>query len=211
MSSDVEMDAPNNNLAYDPDQDPDEKRDVRKKYRAMQKSTEGVSIDPKKDNLTSNRATDQRTQPKDYSAEELTAQVHAADALFDKGAFPLEPSISVFDSKTTLFAVKNPQEATLDSHVLLNMSNTTAAKARAMKSGQGAFDIDDFVSKLITFMGGRKTLDEHLPDESDVEEANDGDSPLDWEKIGRKALAKSRRVPAMDFMSASMLGPDATS
>lgn len=80
------------------------------------------------------------------------------------------------------------------------MSNTAAAKARAMKSGQGAFDMDDFISKLITFMGGRKTMDE-IEDESDVDEAaDDGDAPLDWERIGRKALAKSRRVPVMDFM-----------
>ena len=88
----------------------------------------------------------------------------------------------------------------MDSHVLLGYTHTAAAKARAMKSGQGAFDIDDFVSKLITFMGGRKPLDEKLPDESDAEEVDDGDAPLDWEKIGRKALAKSRRVPVMDFM-----------
>jgi hypothetical protein len=72
-----------------------------------------------------------------------------------------------------------------------------------MKSGQGGFDVDDFVSKLITFMGGRKPLDENLPDESDVEEVDDGDAPLDWDKIGRKALAKSRRVPVMDFMQAN--------
>lgn len=44
-SSDVEMDAgPHiNDLAYDPDQDPEEKRDVRKKYRAIQKTTDGTS------------------------------------------------------------------------------------------------------------------------------------------------------------------------
>ena len=66
-----------------------------------------------------------------------------------------------------------------------------------MKSGTGAFDVDDFVSKLITFMGGRKTLEDQLPDDSDAE---DGDAPLDWERIGRKALAKSRRVPVLDFM-----------
>ena len=88
----------------------------------------------------------------------------------------------------------------MDSVVLLGYTHDAAARARAMKSGQGAFDTDDFVSKLITFMGGRKPLDEKLPDESDVEQADDGDAPLDWEKIGRKALAKSRRVPVMDFM-----------
>ena len=89
-----------------------------------------------------------------------------------------------------------------------------AAKARAMKAGAGAFDIDDFVSKLITFMGGRRggggagpkdgrdrqadaDYDEDVDDEEDDDE---DDEPLNWERIGRKALAKSRRIPVMDFM-----------
>jgi hypothetical protein len=87
-----------------------------------------------------------------------------------------------------------------------------AAKARAMKAGAGGFDIDDFVSKLITFMGGRRggggpkdrgerqadaDYDEDVDDEEDDDE---GDEPLNWERIGRKALAKSRRIPVMDFM-----------
>jgi len=94
-----------------------------------------------------------------------------------------------------------------------------AAKARAMKAGAGAFDIDDFVSKLITFMGGRRggggggagPKDRDRPSQADAdydedvddEEDDEDDEPLDWERIGRKALAKSRRIPVMDFM----LGP----
>ena len=72
-----------------------------------------------------------------------------------------------------------------------------ATKARAMKSGSGAFDMDDFISKLITFMGGRRG--DQLSDESEVDD-DDAGHRLDWEKIGRKALAKSRRVPTIDFM-----------
>jgi non-structural maintenance of chromosomes element 4 len=87
----------------------------------------------------------------------------------------------------------------MDALLLLRASTMGAQKARSMKSGVGAFDIDEFVSKLITFMGGRKQMDQNL-DDSDVEGDTDGDAPLDWEKIGRKALAKSRRVPVMDFM-----------
>ena len=74
-----------------------------------------------------------------------------------------------------------------------------AQKARSMKSGSGAFDIDDFVSKLVMFMGGQKSLEDALPDDSD-QDTNDISSTLDWDRIGRKALAKSRRVPAMGFM-----------
>ena len=87
-----------------------------------------------------------------------------------------------------------PQEATLDSSFLLNASNMGAAKARAMKAGGGAFDVDDFVAKLLRYMSGvAEAVD---PDEV----APDMAPPLDWEKIGRKAMAKSRRVPAIEFM-----------
>ena len=72
-----------------------------------------------------------------------------------------------------------------------------------MKSGSGAFDTDDFVARLITFMGGRKPaapsrLDDE--DEDDGSEFDGGDAPLNWERLGRRVLARSRRVPAMDFM-----------
>jgi non-structural maintenance of chromosomes element 4 len=85
----------------------------------------------------------------------------------------------------------------LDSNLLVNVSNMGAAKARAMKAGSGAFDIEDFVSKLITFMGGRRG---NGPDDSDAEDDDDSD-PLQWDKIGRKAMTQSRRIPVMDFMS----------
>ncbi|TFK44821.1 Nse4 C-terminal-domain-containing protein [Crucibulum laeve] len=126
---------------------------------------------------------EQQTNLNDCTADDLLQALHTADNLFGK--------------------VKGPQEATLDSHLLLMASNMGAQKARAMKSGSGAFDVDDFVSKLITFMGGRKPVEDAAPDDSDIEQGDDGNALLDWDRIGRKALAKSRRVPAMSFM----LGP----
>ncbi|KAJ7783302.1 Nse4 C-terminal-domain-containing protein [Mycena metata] len=149
---------------YDPDQDPEERRVVRKGYRTLAKNVE-----------------EHQSNLQDYSAQQLTDQVKKADELFNK--------------------VKGPQEATLDSAFLLMASNMGAQKARAMKSGSGSFDIDDFVSRLVTFMGGAKQLD--VDDESDGEDVDVGGGPLEWDRIGRKALAKSRRVPAMGFM----LGP----
>ncbi|KAF9237895.1 Nse4 C-terminal-domain-containing protein [Melanogaster broomeanus] len=148
--------------AYDPDQDAAEKRDIRKKYRLLEKRT------------------GEHVRPQDHDAEDLAGQVAQADELFSK--------------------VKNPTEATLDSSVLRNVSSISAQKARAMKIGSAAFDMDDFVSKLITYMGGRQRFeDDEVDEEMQVEE----DGALDWDKIGRKALAKSRRVPVTGFM----LGP----
>lgn len=68
-----------------------------------------------------------------------------------------------------------------------------------MKSGSGSFDVDDFITKLVNYMGGGKNLkEEHL--ERHLEGEDTSDVALDWYKIGRKAMAKSRRVPAMGFM-----------
>ncbi|EIW82702.1 hypothetical protein CONPUDRAFT_100999 [Coniophora puteana RWD-64-598 SS2] len=151
-------------LAYDPDQDAAEKRDIRKQYRVLE------------------RLTDNGGRPQDYTAKDLVDQVTRADSLFSK--------------------VRNPTEATLDSSVLRNVSAISAQKARAMRLGSGAFDLDDFVSKLVSFMGGRRHV---AADDDDEEEfVEDDDSvPLDWDRIGRRALAKSRRVPVSGFM----LGP----
>lgn len=46
--SDVEMVGESETQVYDPDQDPEEKRDVRKRYRAMQKTIEGVFLESNK-------------------------------------------------------------------------------------------------------------------------------------------------------------------
>ncbi|KAH9978578.1 Nse4 C-terminal-domain-containing protein [Lactifluus volemus] len=169
---DILMESPRKKVAYDPDQDPEEKRVLRQKYRVLLKDEEG-----------------HQHSVNEYTTQELLEKVQLADSLFDQ--------------------VSAPQEATLDSAFLVTASNMHAAKARAMKAGTGAFDIDDFVSKLITFMGGRRGgagpkdhpnrgEDDDYGEEDDDDD--DDDQPLDWEKIGRKALAKSRRVPLMDFM-----------
>lgn len=95
--------------------------------------------------------------------------------------------------------MRAPSDAVIDSDLLVKASKESAKLARAMRSGNSAFDVDDFVSRLITFMGGRANIEAG----DDDEEYNDDDTdttPLAWEKIGWKALAKSHRAPAMDFM-----------
>ncbi|KAJ7703931.1 Nse4 C-terminal-domain-containing protein [Mycena rosella] len=148
-------------LAYDPDQDPEEKREIRRNYRSLHKTID----DPHAD----------------LTALELEDKVKRANEIFEK--------------------VKNTQEATLDSLFFVKTSTINSRKARALKFGTGTFDVDDFVTKLVAFMGGYKPPQDVSSDASDDEEEDD--SPLDWAKIGRRAMAKSRRVPAMGFM----LGP----
>lgn len=129
----------------------------------------------------------------------LTQKVQTANQLFSKGV-----SHNLYDATATQntddrITVKATSEATLDSAFLVTASTLGAAKARQMRADIGGFDVDDFVANLVTFMGGhRQTETRHMEDGDEVE--YDDSVPLDWDRIGRKAMAKSRRVPVMDFM-----------
>ena len=118
--------------------------------------------------------------------------------------FLLSLAYSLYATQNSIIVplVQDIPGATNDSSLLVHISQISAAKARAMKSGSGAFDVDDFVARLITYMGGRKPFSPAVVDEDgdDDDEYEESGAPLDWERIGRRALAKSRRVPAMDFM-----------
>lgn len=101
--------------------------------------------------------------------------------------------------------VKTTQEAALDSNLFVQMTSAFKhhAQSTLMPGDAGGFDVDDFVSKLVTYMGGNlggRQRESPELDEEDEEDTNVG--PLHWEKVGRLALAKSRRVPVMDFMCA---------
>ncbi|KAF7373797.1 Non-structural maintenance of chromosomes element 4 [Mycena sanguinolenta] len=114
---------------------------------------------------------------------------------------PKELKANVKRANVIFRKVKSPQEAVLDSCLLVKTSTTSSRYARALKLGTGPFDVEDFVTRMIIFMGGYKPPEDISSDASDIEA--DDDAYLDWAKIGRRILAKSRRVPAMGFM----LGP----
>ncbi|CAG8635848.1 239_t:CDS:2, partial [Acaulospora colombiana] len=87
--------------------------------------------------------------------------------------------------------VKHTYEAALDSRLLVKTSDLGVQKARLMKLDNNVFDADDYISKLITLMGGRQ-LD------------NEDERPsLNWKTVGEIASHCTLRVPTLDFM----LGP----
>ncbi|KAH8105478.1 Nse4 C-terminal-domain-containing protein [Cristinia sonorae] len=155
--------------SYDPDQDHDQVRGLRNKYRHEELE---LGLD----------GTKERSEK---TADELNETVARVNQLFNE--------------------VKGTSEAIKDSRILNIVTEQAHTKARAMKSGSGAFDVDDFIQKLVTFMGGRRA--EQLDEDDDDDERENTRAaqggPLDWESIARKALAHSHRVPVSDFM----LGP----
>lgn len=88
----------------------------------------------------------------------------------------------------------------LDSRLLSTVSALSAAKARDLKHDGAAFETDDFIQRLVVFLGKGK---------ADLESVDDGDlendNILDWEKLGRLALRRSRRAPGLDFMWVSLV------
>ncbi|KAF9191964.1 nuclear protein [Haplosporangium sp. Z 11] len=80
-------------------------------------------------------------------------------------------------------------EATLDAKLLVMSADLGMQKAKQLRMGQGGFDETEYISRLITKMGGHDVDNDQLD--------------MDWSKIGRLAMKFTRRVPTMDFM----LGP----
>ncbi|KAK0242916.1 binding domain of Nse4/EID3 to Nse3-MAGE-domain-containing protein [Armillaria nabsnona] len=136
-------------LVYDPDQDVEDVRALRKGYRSLTK---------KMGEYQSNIA--------GVSIKQMEHDVGKADILFKK--------------------VRGPKEATMDSALLLLASNLGTQKARSIKCGGVSFDADELVTRLITFMGGRRFEDVVDRDSSFSEEEEDPDAtrPLTGKGLG---------------------------
>lgn len=130
--------------------------------------------------------------------DELTEQVTSANKLFGR--------------------VENPAEAVLDSRVLIATSEAGALKARQLKIDADAFDTDEFLARLVTFMGGRRGSDRARrrkrtrratqggddDDEMDGLE-DDDDVPMLWSRVGKVLAGESKRAAPLDFMCAAEL------
>ncbi|KAJ3902044.1 Nse4 C-terminal-domain-containing protein [Lentinula edodes] len=97
--------------------------------------------------------------------------------------------------------VKDTPEVILDSDVVLTISSKSAQLTRQLKFGSGVFDFNEYVSRLVTFMDGRRLELESVEHISDNEDDPEMVEPLKWERIGKLALRKTRRIPAVGFMS----------
>uniref|UniRef100_A0A8H7Y965 Non-structural maintenance of chromosomes element 4 n=1 Tax=Psilocybe cubensis TaxID=181762 RepID=A0A8H7Y965_PSICU len=149
-------------IIFDPNQDSEEKRVLRRDYRSLHK-----------------RIIEHQRNLEELSPLEIMDGVRTANSLFD--------------------FVKEPQEAILDSRFFVMATSIGAQKARAMKSGTGTFNVDNFITSLVRYMGRSDSENLQL-DDSDSDDDGHFGPALDWDGIGRKCMAKSRRVPATGFM-----------
>lgn len=149
---------------------------------------------------------DARGDLQNTTVDSLTDQVTNANALFDK--------------------VNRPSEAILDSRVLIATSEAGALKARQLKIDGDAFDTDEFLVRLLRFMGGRSARNlrrkrtrrgrDSDRDEEDGEveldaggadndNDDDEDRPMKWVRVGRVLAGQSLRAPPLHFMQVRAL------
>ena len=127
--------------------------------------------------------------------------------------------------QTKLFEqVRQTSDAMIDSRTLVNMSETAVKRTTRIAHGDGSVgvDIDEFVSKCITFMqyGGPLDNDSEEPtttqarrrraagasaaaDDDSEDDSNDGDA-LAWDVLGSRACIPANRRPAVPGF---LLGP----
>ncbi|OZJ04873.1 hypothetical protein BZG36_02605 [Bifiguratus adelaidae] len=84
--------------------------------------------------------------------------------------------------------VERPQEATLDSQILILSTDLAMQRARNLKMDIDGFDIEDYMARLSRYMGETDT---------------DATRPISWDKLGKLGLQHTCRLPSSDFM----LGP----
>ncbi|CAG8514130.1 19608_t:CDS:2 [Racocetra fulgida] len=96
---------------------------------------------------------------------------NAMDINLDKQVEDNEPTSSskydkILNNETYDPDQDKDEKPTLDSRLLVLTSDLGVQKARRMKLDNNAFDVDAYISKLITFMGGRQVDDDN--DEPDL-------------------------------------------
>lgn len=109
------MDSPRKKVAYDPDQDPEEKRVLRQKYRVLLKDEEGAKAISDRSHrgrrINDNKLARARLpfflflpghqhNVNEYTTQELLEKVQLADSLFDQGAYLLVSLNQLFHNRS---------------------------------------------------------------------------------------------------------------
>jgi non-structural maintenance of chromosomes element 4 len=164
---------------YDPLQPREKTRDTMQEYRRLIQETTGIAISS--DPLT----IESRAELLKAGNNGIKNTIEQADEIFERDGKVL--------CRVGLIIVRTTSVANLDSKLMVMTSDLAKVKARNMKLGDAAFNVDEFVTKLVSYMGGRHHNDTQ----------RERDDSMDWAGLGRMALGICRRPPTIGFM----LGP----
>lgn len=102
--------------------------------------------------------------------------------------------------------IRAPQEAALDSGILVIAAETAAMKARQLRIDKNAFDTDEFVARLKNFLrtsrtGRQQDAEDDDSENEDADVQNKEKRKVEgWHRMGMLAARHTLRIPACDFM-----------
>lgn len=196
----------NDKRYYDPDQDENERRRTRKSYRDLAGDFNGtrrvshLCVYSNREQARSNQfpSTDSRAEYLQSGNDGIYRTVVKANRLFEN--------------------VKQTSDATIDSRLLVNAADLSHKKTARLALGDTnvGIDVDEFVSKCISFMRRGPDVSSDLPSstqnrrrhrqtqrEVDSDDEDQGDA-MNWDWLGRTAcLPKNARPSVTGFL----LGP----
>jgi len=157
---------------YDPAQDHGERRDVKRKSRALERE-----FNDNRDDYLKN------------DNNGLGATIKRANDIFND--------------------VKQTSDATLDSRLMVSVSDLTQRKAQQLVLGDSStgIDVDEFVSKCLSFMRAGQRPAETATQRrrrSDEDDDDEVDTFLNWERLGTLACFPNNIRPAVPSF---LLGP----
>ncbi|KAI1921329.1 hypothetical protein LOZ64_001611 [Ophidiomyces ophidiicola] len=167
---------------YDPDQDPEERRAIRRSLREL-----------------TNKMNDSRAEYLQTRSRGIHDTVTKANELF--------------------MSVKQTSDATIDSRLLVAAADLSYKRTAQAVLGDSAagIDVDEFVSKCISFMRGGATDEassssqqlssqrrRRRTDGGNIEEYEDEDDTLNWDVLGRQACLPYNLRPSL---SGFLYGP----
>ncbi|KAK4898630.1 hypothetical protein LTR27_003802 [Elasticomyces elasticus] len=198
---------------YDPNQDPEERREGKRKMRNLERDFNGLSTHPYQTPQPHNQPTNTRTH-----TENRDGLLHAPEPDSEDGI-----TTTLNRANNLFLKVKQTGDATVDSRLLVNVTDLAYKKTAQLVQGDSStgIDVDEFLSKCITFMrnGGPLPLDDHERGATSRRRTGrrggDGDSDdegggfdegerLDFECLGRRACFVFNSRPAVPSF---LLGP----
>jgi hypothetical protein len=93
-----------------------------------------------------------------------------------------------------MYLVRSTSLATMDSTLIVRTSDLAKRKARNVTVGEAGFNIDGFIAKLVSRLGGGHLFRrQHL-----IERDRFGE--MDWTKLGQLTKGIAHRPPTIGFM-----------
>lgn len=198
------------NKFYDPDQDPDERRKIKRDLRGLTRDFSGMHISPSLPSPPSRIRHDRNREPSNRPP------VDSRGEYLQPGNNGIVRTVEKLNS--IYVNVKQTSDATIDSRLLVNAADLSNKKTAQLAVGESTagIDVDEFVSKCRAFMRHgpesnvtstqrrRQRQSQNYRNASDDDDDGGEGDAMNWAWLGRMACLPHSSRPTV---SGFLLGP----